>query len=311
MKIAVFYYTQTGQSLQVVQSICQPLVDSGNTVVYKTIEPEEFFPFPWTCWSFFETFPESRLSIPVLKLKEIDFSDIGDADLVIISGQSWFLSLSLPLHTFFQDEKVKAFLNGKNIVNILSCRNMWIMTQQKMREYVYQAGGNYVGHIVLQDHAPNLISVLAIIRWLFYDKKEASCLLPAAGVSDKDIKNASRFGIIINETLKSGNWSDLQNKLMIEKAVRYRPSIVFIEKMGYRMFGIWANFVRKKGEYQNKERALRIKLFCYYLFFALYVASPVGLFVFYLTYPMRIKSIKKSRKEMCYNLSWNNLKKMA
>jgi len=302
-KIAVFYYTQSGQALQIVQSICQPLEKAGNTVLYKAIEPESPFPFPWTCRSFFEVFPESRLSIPLGKLKEFDFSDVNDADLVIISGQPWYLSLSLPLHAFFQDEKVKAYLQGKTIVNVSGCRNMWVMAQCKVREYIYQANGHYTGHIVLQDKAPNLISVLTIIRWLFYNKKEASRYLPVAGVSDNDISDASRFGVIIKETLTNGNWNDLQNKLMREKAVEYKPSIVFIEKTGYRIFGIWANFIRKKGEYQDRKRSLRIKLFCIYLFLVLYVVSPIGLLVFYLTYFLRINVIRKNKHEMCYNLN--------
>jgi len=301
-KIAVFYYTQSGQALQIVQSVCRPLEKTGNTIIYKAIEPENPFPFPWTCWSFFEAFPESRLAIPVGKLKVFDFSDINDADLVIISGQPWYLSPSLPLHAFFQDEKVKAYLKGKLIVNISGCRNMWVMTQSKIRQYISQAGGHYVGHIVLQDNAPNLVGVITIVRWLLYNKKEATRWLPAAGVSDEDIKNASRFGVTINETLENGKWNDLQNRLMQEKAIDYRPSVIFVEKVGHRMFGIWANFIRKKGGYQDKRRAFRIKLFCFYLFFVLYVVSPIGLLVFYLTYPLRIKSINKNKKEMCYNL---------
>ena len=296
MTIAVFYYTQTGQALQIAQSVCQPLEAAGNTVIYKAIEPEIPFPFPWTCWSFFETFPETRLSIPTGKLKEIDFSDVNDAGLVVISGQSWYLSPSLPLQAFYQDENVKSYLKGKNIVNLSGCRNMWVMTQDKIREYISRAGGHYVGHIVLQDNAPNLVSVLTIIRWLFYNRKKASRLLPAAGVSDDDIKNATRFGEIINNTLKNGNWSDLQNELMQEKAVIYKPGIVFLEKTGHRIFGIWAKFIRKKGGYQDKRRALRIKMFCYYLFFVLFLVSPIGLFVFYLTYPLRIKSIKRDMR---------------
>ena len=302
-KIAVFYYTQSGQALQIVQSVCQPLEKTGNTVIYKAIEPETPFPFPWTCWSFFETFPESRLAIPVGKLKAFDFSDINDADLVIISGQPWYLSPSLPLHAFFQDEEVKAYLKGKMIVNISGCRNMWVMSQRKIRQYIYQAGGHYSGHIVLQDNASNLVGVITIVRWLLYNKKEATRWLPAAGVSDEDIKNASRFGITIDETLENGNWNDLQNKLMQEKAVDYRPSVIFVEKVGHRMFGIWANFIRKKGGYGDKRRAFRIKLFCCYLFFVLYVVSPIGLLVFYLTYPLRIKSINKFKQEMCFNLN--------
>jgi hypothetical protein len=309
-KIALFYYTQSGQALQIAQSICQPLEKAGHTVIYKEIVPEKPFPFPWSCWSFFETFPESRLAIPTGKLNEIDFSDVNDADLVIISGQSWYLSPSLPLHAFFQDEKVKEYLKGKNIVNISGCRNMWVMAQLKIRQYIHQAGGNYAGHIVLQDKAPNLVSVLTIVRWLFYNKKESTRWLPAAGVSDDDIHNAERFGKIIDETLTNGNWDDLQNNLMCEKSVEYKPEIVFVEKTGHRIFGIWANFIRKKGGYQDKKRALRIKLFCYYLFFVLYVVSPLAWLVFYLTYPFRIKKIKKNRREMCYNLNWNEIMKI-
>jgi hypothetical protein len=187
---------------------------------------------------------------------------------------------------------------------------MWVMAQRKIREYIYQAGGHYMGHIILQDNKPNLISVLTIIRWLLYNKKEASRGLPAAGVSDNDIKNSARFGVVINETLENGNWNDLQNRLMREKAVEYKASLVFIEKVGYRIFGIWANFIRKKGGYQDKQRALRIKLFYCYLAFVLFVVSPVGLLVFYLTYPLRINSINKFKQEMCYNLSWNDLMKI-
>ena len=310
MKVAVFYYTQSGQALQIAQNVCQPLEKAGHDVIYKRIEPENPFPFPWTCWSFFETFPETRLAIPTGKLKEIDFSDVNDADLAIISGQSWYLSPSLPLQAFFQNEKTMAYLKGKNIVNISGCRNMWVMAQRKIRQYIYHAGGYFAGHIVLQDKAPNLVGVLTIVRWLFYNKKAASRWLPAAGVSEHDIQHASRFGNVINETLENGNWNDLQNKLMREIAVEYRANVAFIEKTGHRIFGIWAKFIRKKGSYQDKRRAWRIKLFCYYLFFVLYVASPVGLLVFYLTYPLRRKSINKFRQEMCYNLSWNDKMKV-
>ncbi len=308
--IVIFYYTQSGQALDIVRSICAPLEDGNNKIVYKAIEPEKAFPFPWSCMEFFEAFPESRLSIPVSPIKEIELDDVADADLVIIAGQSWYLSPSLPLHAFFQDEKIKAFLNGKNIVNVSGCRNMWVMSQRKIRKYIYEAGGNYAGHIVLQDKAPNLVSVLTIIRWLFYNKKAASHGLPAAGVGDEDIKAASRFGVILKETLENGEWSNLQEKLMQSGAVEYKPSVVFVEKAGHRMFGIWANFIRKKGGYQDKRRSLRVRLFCYYLFFVLYIASPIGLLVFYLTFPFRFFFIKKHKREMCYELNWNDYKKI-
>jgi hypothetical protein len=308
-KIVVFYYTQSGQALDIARHICMPLEEKGNKVVYKAIEPEKPFDFPWSYMSFFEAFPESRLSIPCA-LKPIDLSDVEDADLVLISGQSWYLSPSIPLHAFFQDEKIKAYLKGKKIVNISGCRNMWVMAQRKTRKYIHEAGGDYVGHIVLQDKAPNLVSVLTIVRWLFYEKKEATRCLPHAGVSDEDIKNASRFGYMLEEALENGEWAGLQKKLVEAAAVEYKPSIVFFEKAGHRIFGVWANLIRKKGEYGDKNRAFRIKMFSYYLFFVLYIVSPIGLLVFYLTYPIRYFFVKRHKQEMCYDLSWNESMKI-
>lgn len=304
-KIAVFYYTQSGQALDIARSICKPLEGEGGNVIYKAIEPETQYPFPWSCWTFFETFPESRLGIPVGGIKDIDFSDIEDADLVIIAGQTWYLSPSLPILSFFKDEKVKSYLNGKNIVNVVGSRNMWVIAQLKIRKYIHEAGGSYVGNIVLRDKAPNLIGIITIVRWLFYNKKEATRWLPAAGVSDKDIQDASRFGDAISKTMEANSWDTLQQNLVSKGAADYLPSVVFVEKAGHRIFGIWAKFIRKKGGYQDKKRSFRIRLFCYYLFFVLYVISPFGLLVFYLTYPLRIKAIKKDKRETFYNLAWN------
>jgi hypothetical protein len=59
-KIAVFYYTQTGQLRRILENLLQPLTEEGCVIVWKIIEPEPPFPFPWTKESFYQAFPESR-----------------------------------------------------------------------------------------------------------------------------------------------------------------------------------------------------------------------------------------------------------
>src|SRR5207248_896006 len=49
----------------------------------------------------------------------------------------------------------------------------------------------------------NLISLFTVIRWSFSGQKEASRWLPAAGVQDKDIEAAARFGRPILEAAKA------------------------------------------------------------------------------------------------------------
>ena len=197
MKIAVFYYTQSGQALNVARSICSKMNDVS--VVYKQIVPQTTYPFPWSKNAFFDVFPETRLGIPPSGIVSMDFSDVEDAGLVLVVGQSWFLSPSLPLQSFFTDEQVKQYLNGRKVVFVNACRNMWLMTSRKVKAYLSDANAKMAGQIVLQDEAPNLVSVITVIRWLIYGKKEGNRLLPSSGISDASIKESSRFGVIIAE----------------------------------------------------------------------------------------------------------------
>ena len=304
MKTAIFYYSQSGQALTAAKNIAAPLDDGGNNdmekkgkVIYKQIVPLQEYPFPWSKDEFFNAFPESRLGIPPSGIEPIDFTDIDDADLVIVVGQSWFLSPSLPIQSFFCDENVRKYLHGRRMIFVNACRNMWLKTSHAIKNYLKEIGADLIGHIVLQDNTPNLISVITIIRWLLYGKKSATRTLPEAGISEKDLKEASRFGVIIKETWEANELGDLQNRLLSAGAIKYKPSVLFIEKVGHRLFGFWAKFVRRKGGFGNPQRRFRLNLFCIYLFTALYVISPFGLLVFYLTYPFR--HISRHKKEDC------------
>lgn len=283
MKTAVFYYTQSGQALDVAKSLCSGMLGD---VVFKEIIPQQAYPFPWSKDAFFDVFPETRLGMPLSGIQPIDFSDVEDADLVMVVGQSWFLSPSLPLQSFFIDQQVRDYLKGKDVVFVNACRNMWLMTSRKVKAYLKAAEANLVGQIVLQDKAPNLVSILTIIRWLMYGKKTGIGLLPDAGVSQKDISDASRFGQIIESSWKNKDLSHLQSNLLSAEAILYKPSILFMEKIGHRMFGFWAKFIRRKGEQGDMRRRFRTNLFYYYLLFVLFLISPFAQLVFHLTYPL-------------------------
>ncbi len=282
MKIVVFYYTQSGQALEVARSIVGSMKDQ---VVYKQIIPEENYPFPWDKNDFFGVFPESRLGMPPSGIVPIDFADIDDADVVMIVGQPWFLSPSLPLQSFFQDKRVREYLHGRNVVFVTVCRNMWLMTIRQIKGYLEEIHSKLVGHIVLQDGSCNLVSGITVVRWLMFGKKKASFLLPSAGVSDAEIQDSSRFGEIISDAVKQKDLSQMQSQLLNAGAIEYKPSVLFLEKIGHRMFGLWAKFIRMKGDYGNPHRLFRQNLFFYYLLIVLFLLSPFAQFAFYLTYP--------------------------
>ncbi len=276
MKTVVFYYTQSGQALSVAQRIAGPLSseDGCGVVVMKEIVPVERYPFPWPRDIFFDTFPETRLGMPPSGIERMDLRDVADADVVLVVGQSWFLSPSLPLQSFFMDAAVRVYLQGRPVVFVNACRNMWLMTREKVRGYVEEAGGQFVGHILLQDEGPNLVSLVTIIRWLVYGKKEGTWLLPAAGITEKDIQEASRFGAIIRDAAAKGDFTCLQSQLDAAGAVHEKPVVMFMEQTGHRMFGFWAKFVRRAGGFRDPHRRWRVKLFDWYLMTVLFVVSP-------------------------------------
>ncbi len=287
MKIVVFYYSQTGQAYNAAQQIFRR---QKTQPIFKEIIPKEHYPFPWRQSEFFEVFPETRLGIPTSGIQEIDFSDIDDVDIVMVVGQSWFLSPSLPLQAFFTDSKVKAFLYGKNIIFVNVCRNMWLMTLQAVRRYAAEANAHFIGHIVLQDHAPNWISAITIVRWMFYGKK-TNHILPDAGVANMDLQTAARFGEIIcthhtGQSSLCSPYNSLQEKLNKAGAIVCRPSILFLERVGYRTFGFWAQFIRNKGEYKDAKRASRRNLFFAYLIVVLFIISPFAQVLFWITHPL-------------------------
>jgi hypothetical protein len=176
---------------------------------------------------------------------------------------------------------------------------MWLMTARKVKAYLKNVNVHLVGHIVLQDEAPNLLSVITIIRWLLYGKKEKTALLPSAGVTEKDIAQAARFGTIINRNVKNHSLAgdSLQKQLLDANAINYKPSILFLEKAGHRMFGVWAKFIRKKGGYRDPKRLRRINLFYIYLLTVLFLVSPFAQLFFYLTYPLH--NVSRHRREDC------------
>lgn len=296
MKIAVFYYSQTGQAAKVAMSLFAE-ADSRTIVVFKPIKPIRRYPYPWEKYAFFDVFPETCLCMPPSGIDSIDFSDIEDAQLVVIVGQSWFLSPSLPLQSFFADVRVKSYLVGRKVVFVNACRNMWLMTSRWLKSYFQDIQSDWVGHIVLQDHAPNLISAFTIVRWLLHGKKKGTRLLPEAGIAENEILDTRRFGSIIMDVGRNKEYAHLQKRLLDVGAISYNPSILFIEKIGHSIFGRWAKFIRRKGEMGDSRRKCRVLFFYYYLLFVLFAISPFAQLLFYLTYPLR--NVKEHKRIDC------------
>ena len=275
-RILVLYYTQTGQLRQILDSILSGIIDKA-AIDYLPIEPAKPYPFPWTTLEFFDAMPETVEHIPI-EIKPIPQHILDkNYDLIIFGYQPWFLNPSLPATSFLKTEYAKIF-NGKPVITVIGCRNMWLHAQEKVKGYLDNLNARLVGNIVLTDANPNLVSTLTVIRWAFKGQKQASGILPAAGVQDQDISEATRFGNTIYKHLHTDNLIDLQRELLVQGAIRLKPGLVILENRGIKNFRIWSKFIRKKGGPGDPARAGRVMMFKNLLIVAIFILSPISSF---------------------------------
>jgi len=274
-RILVIYYSQTGQLRSIIDSIVSPLKMLGVETEYLEILPEPPFPFPWRSDEFFHAFPESFMGIPC-RIEPILPKYKNDYDLILLGYSPWYLSPSIPMHAFLQSKEAASLLCGKPVITVIGCRNMWLMAQEKIKRYLLQHKANLCGNIALRDKAPNLVSVVTIIRWMFKGKKERSGLFPKAGVAEVDIEKASRFAQPIMEAIEANHYSDLQQKLVEFGSVEVRPNLILFERNGSRIFKMWASKILRKGPFGDVRRKTLLRFFKYYLLTVLFLVTPIG-----------------------------------
>jgi hypothetical protein len=218
--------------------------------------------------------PESVLGIPA----EVETPKLKNEkyDLIIFAYQPWFLSPSIPATSILHNTQIKNRISSTPVITLIGSRNMWITAQEKLKKLLKECNSRLVGNVVLTDRHNNFVSAVTIQYWMFTAKKDKMWgIFPLPGVSDNDIENVRSFGELVLPNLQSNEWDTLQNKLRINKAVEVQTNLMFIEGRASVLFKIWATVIRKK-----KNRELWLKIFNYYLLFALFIVAPIVLLAY-------------------------------
>lgn len=304
-KVLVVYYSQTGQLTEIIKSVLSPLEKSQDvSLVFEELRPKKKFPFPWTSQQFCDVFPESFLEIPC-ELEPFGFNADDDFDLIVLAYTVWYMSPSIPIAAFLKSSEAQKVIKNRPVVTVIGCRNMWLLAQEKVKTRIYDMGGQISGNIVLMDKALNLIGIVTIAYWMFTGKKDR-CLkiFPRPGVSEKDIREAKRFGHIILKEL-SKDKIDLDQMVLNEQgAICVLPSYIIFENRIQKIFKIWSNFILQKGGPNDPRRQFRVRLFFYYLLVAIFLIAPLATFV---SFVARIVNRKKIKDAVEY-FSQNSLK---
>ena len=291
--VLVIHYSQSGQLTEILDSITLPFSSDGEiNVTHYKIEMENEFPFPWNKTAFFDAFPESFLQIPSPIKTPSNAVLEKKYDLIILGYQVWYLSPSIPVNSFLKSTFAKQLFQDTPVITVIGARNMWVKAQEKMKVLLSDLGANLVGNIALVDRNINHVSVVTIVHWMFSGEKTKYLgIFPKPGVSEMEIKNASKFGEVIKPALKNNNFIELQTQLLKLDAVEIRAFLVEMDKKANKMFKIWSNFIINK----KKSRESWLKVFNVYLWVAIWLISPIVFILHLLKYPFVANKIANEK----------------
>ncbi len=283
-KVLVTYYSQTGQLEEIMHNVAHELEQQNGDfeVTYYEIKLKEDFPFPWPTDVFYDTFPESYLQIPREIERPSDEILNNKYDLVLFGYQVWYLTPSIPVISFLKSEYAEKLLGNTPVVTVSGSRNMWMLSQEKLKVHLQRLKAELVGNIALVDRHNNYTSVITILNWLGTGKKEQPKPLPAAGISQKEINEAGKYGKIIRKYAESESFDGMQQELVKNGAVEVRPFLVKVEKVGNKLFTFFSGKVKNNPG----SRKFWVKMFKFYLMVAIWIISPIVLFFYNITTPL-------------------------
>ena len=295
--ILVIHYSQSGQLTEITNNIISHIDQSKINIEYHKIEMEKPFPFPWTKSEFFGVFPESFQQIPS-PVEPVSKEILEKKyDLIILGYPIWYLTPALPTNSFLCTKDAKKLFNNTPVVTVIGCRNLWIMAQEKMKKKLVDINAKLVGNIVLVDRHINHISVITIVDWMFTGvKRKKFGIFPKPGVSQKDIDEAVKFGPIIEQHILADDYNELQNNLLKREALKIKPFLITVDKRANMIFSKMSSLIIAKGKNSASKREFWLKIFNYYLLFAIWIIAPIVFILFLLTYVFSIHKIKKDKE---------------
>ena len=300
-KVLVVYFSQTGQVAELVQTITAPLVeDPSIEVFFERLEPLHPYPFPWPFFRFASVMPESVLMDPPL-LKPLQ-CDVKKAwDLIILAYQPWYLSPSPPITAFLKDEKAVDLLGSRPVITVIGCRGMWLMAQEKMKEFLKGLHARLIGNIVLKDKGGMAVSLVTTVRKVFTGKKGKFLgVFPSSGVSENEVKEISRFGHAIRGALQAESPGLTETLLQGYGAVKVDTRFIRAEKTGRWLFLFWSRIIGVAGPYGSLGN--RIALLGFYLSLVLFMV--IGFSTSFIARPITSRIFKEKLKRQREHYEW-------
>ena len=284
--LAVHYSSPSGQLSEVMHKLCAPLAEAGDVELHELVlRPRRPYPFPWPILRFFDTFPETIYLDPP-ELEPFGSAATERHDLVILGYQVWFLSPSGPTAAFLKSPEAKGLLAGTPVVTVIACRDMWLMAQERVKEFMAAAQARLVGNVVLIDEGGSIGSLLATPIWMMTGKRGPLLggLIPRAGVKPEQIDASRRFGERILLRLRQGSLD--ATLLQGLGAVKVNTRLITTEKAARRSFLAWGALLRLLGKQGAWARKPVVIVYIFFLVALLITVLPLSMLLKTLTAPL-------------------------
>jgi len=276
-KVLVLYYSQSGQLKKVIDNFIKDLPDQEINVTLKEIKPKKQYPYPWPFYKFAVEFPEAVL-MEGTEVQEIDGID-EDYDLIILGYTIWFLSPSPPVVGFLKSQQAKKLFKNKPVITVIACRDMWVMAQEKMKSLLNDLEAKLIDNVALTDQGKGIYSFVTTPRWLLTGKKNGFWFFPPAGILEKDIEQANRFGKRLNESLKKDKEKEFQPLLKNLGAVNVDGKLIASEIIATRSSKVWAKIIKKFGPKDSIGRKIGVTIYSVFLVILVFTVVPINIMV--------------------------------
>lgn len=277
-KILVISYSQSGQLNELCHNVVMPLQESGTVdVTIKQIKPLKAYPFPWDFMTFMDCFPESvYLDPPSIET----LNDDEEYDLVILCYQVWFLSPSLPITAFLKSQYAQKKLKNKPVITVIGCRNMWIMAQEKVKRLLLELEAKLIDNIVLIDQGNSLATFVTTPRWMLTGKRNSLWgIFPKAGIAQKELDTANRFGKAILKGLQEDKEKEFKPLCQGLNAVNVDVTLIKSEQIATKSFMIWGKLIRKIGPQGSLKRRPVVMLYVLFLLLIILTIVPLNMII--------------------------------
>lgn len=296
-RVLAICYSQTGQLARIAAQILAPLQeDPGVDVHLEVLRPKQAYPFPWPFFQFFDAFPEAaHLKAP--ELEPLSLTGEEDFDLIILFYQVWFLAPSLPTTAFLKHPLAARLLNGKPVVTVIACRNMWLMAQEKMKTMLSNLGARLIDNVVLFDHGNVFATLITTPRWFLTGKQSGFLGLPPAGISPDEILRSRRFGLALQDALAAGTEKQGFPLLTGLGAVDANPRLYATERAATRSFYLWGKLLIAVGKPGQIRRRPILFLYVLFLIALILTVIPISLLLQTTLRPLMLRRLQALKQQ--------------